>query len=303
MDPYDVIVIGGSFAGLAAATQLARARRSILVIDDGQPRNRFAKHSHGFLGQDGVPPSEILAVAHGQLAAYPTVDFLRGRAASATQSEAGLFEVETPEGHRAARRLILAYGVRDVLPEIEGLRELWGTDVFHCPYCHGYELRDRPLAILSNGEAAVHQAIMLPDWSPDVMLFTNGPATFDETARARIARRGVPLDETPVARVVAEGGSLRSIVLADGREVSRAAILTATRVEPSSDLAVRLGCDQEDTPLGTMLRTDARKETTVAGVYAAGDLAHVPHSVSFAVADGVMAGVMAHQSLLAEDWA
>lgn len=220
---FDAIVVGGSFAGLAAATQLARARRSVLVVDDGKPRNRFAHHSHGFLGQDGQPPQEILRTAREQLAKYPTVRFLADRATRASRSER--FSVETSVGSFRARRLVLAYGMRDLLPEIEGLDELWGTGVFHCPYCHGYEVRDRPLAVLGDGPLALHQAIMLPDWSKDVVLFTHGPSTLDEATRGRLARRGVAIEEGRIARLVADGGALVAIEMRDGRRLRREGFL------------------------------------------------------------------------------
>jgi len=297
---FDVVVVGGSFAGLSAATQLGRARRSVLVIDDGKPRNRFARNSHGFLTQDGVSPVEILRTAREQLSRYPTVRFLTSRATAARRGEG--FEVETTEGSFEARRLVLAYGMRDLLPEVEGLKELWGTGVFHCPYCHGYELREEPLGILGNGEIALHQAMMLPDWSSDVMLFTNGPSEYDEQARQRLAKRGVTVEEGKIARLVSSGKELAAVEMADGRRIPRRGLLTATRVEPVCDLHAQLGCAMDDGPLGAYVRTDFKKETTVPGVVAAGDLARMAGGVALAVGDGNMAGSMSHQSLLAEDW-
>jgi thioredoxin reductase len=295
----DVIVVGGSFAGLSAATQLARARRSVLVVDDAQPRNRFAAHSHGFLTQDGTPPARILALARAQLAEYPTVSFHYGRALAARKTESG-FSVDAGPTF-VGRRLVLTYGMRDHLPDVPGLAEAWGRGVFHCPFCHGYEVRDRPLAVLGNGDVAVHQATMIPDWSPDVILFTNGPATFAVSARVRLERRGVRVEETPVARVVSRGDLLEAVELADSRRIPRTALLTASRVEPASDLHAALGCALEEGPLGPFLRTDAMKETSVPGVYAAGDLARAAGNVPVSVGDGAWAGASAYRSLLSED--
>lgn len=294
---FDTIIVGGGFAGLAAATQLGRARCKVLVIDDRQPRNRFSRHSHGFLGQDGVNPLEILRTAREQLAQYPTVTFSDGRAEHVARN--GAFQVGTFK----SRRLILAYGVRDILPDVEGLAELWGKGVFHCPYCHGYEVRDRPLAVLGNDPTALHQAKMIADWSDDVMLFTNGPSSIGEEGRSQLGRRGIVIEEERILRLIADGEDLAAVELVDGRRIARGGMLTSTRVVPVADLHCALGCEMTEGPLGPYVRTDERKETSVPGVFAAGDLARPMFSVSFAVADGAMAGAMTHQSLLAEDWA
>lgn len=300
MKTYDVIIVGASFAGLAAATQLGRARRSVLLIDDGKPRNRFAQHSHGFLTQDGVAPLEILRVAREQLAKYKTVEFLDSRVEQVVPNQP--FKVVAEETH-LARRIILAHGMKDILPEVPGLADLWGASVFNCPYCHGYELGDRPLGVLGNGDTAIHQAMMLPDWSSDVILFTNGPATFDENTMDRFKRRGLVIEEAGIAKLVAKDGLLEKVVLVDGRSVDREGLLIAPQMVPSAPFADELGLEMESTPMGIYIKTDGRKETSLKYVFAAGDLARMPHSVTFAAADGVMAGVGTHQSLLAEDWA
>jgi thioredoxin reductase (NADPH) len=300
-EPFDVIIIGGSFAGLAAATQLARARRKVLVIDGREHRNRFAKHSHGFLTQDGKTPDEILGAARSHLAAYPTASSLRGLVTEARRLEDGRFEVRTAgECRYLAQRLVLALGVRDILPEIEGLSDLWGTGVFHCPYCHGYEVRDRPLAVLGNGEVASHQAMLLREWSDDIVIFTHGPAAFEEAQLAAFARKGITIEETPLARLVPEGDELAAVELQGGRRIPRGGMLIAPRSEPSTDIAQRLGCEIAETPTGIMVKVDEMKETTVKGVFAAGDFSRPFSNVTLAVADGMMAGVSAHRSLVFE---
>lgn len=295
---FDVIVVGGSFAGLAAATQLARARRKVLVIDAREPRNRFAKHSHGFLGHDGKTPDEILGAARSQLAAYPTVSSIRGLVTDAHAMGDDAYEVESGACRFQASRLILATGLRDILPEIPGLADLWGTGVFHCPYCHGYEVGDRPLGVLGNGEVGFHQSVLLRDWTDDLTLFTQGPLSVDEAQRETLNRRGIKIEETPVARLHAEGDDLASIELTDGRRVARAGLLIAPRFVPNSDLAERLGCEMTELPNGRIVKTDDFKETTVKGIYAAGDTARAFGNVTLAVADGVMAGVGSHRSLI-----
>jgi thioredoxin reductase len=301
MDGYDVVVVGGSFAGLSAAMQLARARRRVVVIDAGRPRNRFAPASHGFLGQDGRTPAEILDAARSQVLAYPTVEFRAGEATAATACDGG-FEIVLASGDSLrARRLVLATGVADELPDVPGLRERWGRSVLHCPYCHGYETADRRLGVLAAGEANMHQALLLPDWSNDVTLFTNGTFDPDEEQRARLASRGVRVETRPVVELLGDASSLAGVRVSSPRDgdevVPLDALFTATRVRMASPLAEQLGCELDEAPLGPMIRTDDRRQTTVAGVYAAGDAARAWHNATMASADGVTAGVGAHQSL------
>ncbi len=290
---HDVIVIGGSYAGMAAALQLLRARRKVLVIDAGKRRNRFAEESHGFLGQDGVNPGEIARKARAQLSAYPTLAWAEGTAEQA-EGEKDAFVVTTADGARhGARRLLFATGVSDALPEIDGLRERWGRSVFHCPYCHGYELDQGRIGCIATGPLSLHQAQLLPEWG-EVTLFLNGSFAPDAAQRADLAARGVAIEETPVARL--EGAA--DVRLADGRLLRFAGLFTASRNVPSSPIAARLGCALEETPFGTQIRTDAMKETTVSGAFACGDAARVPHSVSLAVGDGAWAGAQLHRSLV-----
>jgi thioredoxin reductase len=303
-DIYDAVVVGGSWAGLSAAMQLARARRRVLVVDAGQPRNRFARASHGFLGQDGQTPATILETARAQVLAYPTAELRRDEATEAAppaETRDGAFEVALASGATArARRLVLATGIVDELPDLPGLRERWGTSVLHCPYCHGYEVAGGRLGVLAVGEMSVHQALLLPDWSADVTLFTNG--TFEPTAAQcdALAARGVRVVSQPVVGLVGDGLALAGVRL-DGPKgaevIGLDALFTASRTRMASPLAERLGCAFDEGPFGPVIRTDARKETTVPGVYAAGDAARVPHNATWASADGVTAGIYAHQSL------
>lgn len=290
---YDVIVVGGSYAGLAASLQLARARRRVLVIDSGVRRNRFASHSHGFLGQDGRPPGEIIADARAQVAAYPTVDWVEGRALSAAARDGFAVEADTGETYRA-KRLILASGVVDELPELPGLAERWGRHVFHCPYCHGYELGGGPIGVLASSAISMHHALMLPDWGPTT-LFLNGAFEPDAAQLAELERRGTVLERRRVLRM----GGEADMHLEDGAVVPLAGLFTLTRMRIASPLAAQLGCAQEESPIGEFVTTDAMKQTTVAGVYSCGDMARMAGSVTFAVGDGAMAGFAAHQSLMA----
>ena len=291
---YDVIVIGGSYAGMAASLQLVRARKSVLVIDAGQRRNRFASHSHGFLGQDGAEPGEIARVAREQLLAYPTVTWLEGSAVSAGGTR-DAFTVSTADGQtHAGRRLLLATGGVDQLPEVPGLAERWGQSVFACPYCHGYELDQGRIGVIAASPMSAHQAEMLTDWG-QVTLLTQGSVALEPEVRRTLAQRGVTIEETGIDRL--DGHA--DVVLVDGRRLSFAGLFTAPRCLPSSGpLAELLGCELEETPMGMQVRSDASKETAVKGVFACGDVARVPHSVTLAVADGAWAGIQVHRSLL-----
>lgn len=290
---HDVIVIGGSYAGMAATLQLVRARRSVLVIDAGERRNRSASHSHGFLGQDGVPPGEIAANARRQLEAYPTLSWLEGRAEAVT-GQLDEFTVTTSDGvAHQGRRILLATGVADQLPAIAGLAERWGKAVFHCPYCHGYELGQGRIGIIGAGPLSVHQAELLTDWG-DVTLLVNGAVELSQEARATLERRGVTIEEAPIDRI--EGHA--DVVMADGHLLRFTGLFTATRTSPSNSLAEALGCALEETPMGIQVRTDAESKTSVTGAFACGDVARAPHSVSLAVGNGAMAGAQVHRSLL-----
>lgn len=289
----DVIVVGGSYAGMAAALQLLRARRSVTVVDEGLRRNRFASHAHGFLGQDGVDPGVIAAQARRQLAAYPTLTWVEGRAV-AGEGRKDAFRVTLDGGGvLEGRRVLLATGVRDDLPSVPGLAERWGQSVFHCPYCHGYELDRGRIGVIATGPMSLHQAQLLPEWGA-VTLLLNGAVEPDAAARADLAARGVVLEEVPVARI--EGRA--EVVLADGRRLDFAGLFTAARCLPASPLAEAMGCELMETPMGVQVAAGDSKETSLAGVFACGDVARVPHSVSLAVADGAWAGAQIHRSLV-----
>jgi thioredoxin reductase len=294
---YEAIVVGGSFAGLSAAMQLARARRRVLMIDAGRPRNRFSPASHGFLGQDGASPAAIREAGLRQLGAYPTFELREGEAETARRDGEGFAVAIAGGGEEHARRLILATGVADRLPGLPGLEERWGRSVLHCPYCHGYEVRDRPLGVLATGPLAMHQASLIPDWGPTI-LFTDGRFEPDAEQSALLDARGVSIERAPVAALVGEAPALRGLRLADGREVPVEALFVAPSVRMASTLPHQLGCAFEEGPMGPYVRVDERKQTSVPGVYAAGDAARPMHNATFASADGLMAGVGAHQSLM-----
>ncbi|MGE4371917.1 MAG: NAD(P)/FAD-dependent oxidoreductase [Xanthobacter sp.] len=294
---HDAIVIGGSFAGLSAALYIARACRSVCVIDAGRPRNRFATASHGLFGQDGGKPLEMIATARAQLQLYPTVRFLSGQAAQAEAIDGG-FEVrlENTEAVRASA-LVLAYGVTDILPDLPGLSERWGRSVLHCPYCHGYEFAGQRLGVLQSEPLAVHRALHVADWGP-VTLFLNGGDAPDTQMQDKLIRRGVQIEPARITSLQGEGRDLSGLLMEDERVVPLEALFVGVPVRMNSTLAEDLGCLLDEGPFGPLIRTDARKLTTVPGIYAAGDIARAPHSAGWAAADGMTAGVSLHQDLI-----
>jgi thioredoxin reductase len=292
---YDVIVIGGSYAGMAAALQLARGRRQVLVIDAGVRRNRFAKTSQGVLGQDGKSPEVIASEAKAQLLLYPNISWIEGSVNSAEKA-GDLFAVTISDNIFNARRLVLATGVSDKLPAISGLQERWGKSVFHCPYCHGYELNQGPLGVLAVGEVSMHQAMLIPDWGPTT-LFTNNCFTPTEIQLQQLAARKVSIETDVVTEVFGERAQIR---LAGGRVIELAGLFVASLTTPASSIAKDLGCELAESPMGFYVKTDDFKQTTIPGVFACGDLARAAGSVTFAIGDGALAGFGTHRSLIFE---
>lgn len=295
MQTFDVIVIGGSYAGMAGALQLARGRRKVAVIDAGIRRNRFAEHSHGVLGQDGKPPAQIAAEAKAQLLLYPNLNWIEGTVESAEKT-GNLFTVTTGDNQTlSAKRLLLATGVSDHLPAINGLQDRWGKTVFHCPYCHGYELNQGPLGVLAVSEASLHQALLIPDWGPTT-LFTNNCFAPNELQRKQLAARNVRIETEAVSEIAGEQSAI--VKLANGRLVELAGLFVASLTKPASPIAYDLGCELAESPVGFYVKTDEFKQTSISGVYACGDLGRAMGSVTFAIGDGAQAGFAIHRSLI-----
>ncbi len=294
---HDAIIIGGSFAGLSAAIHIARARRSVCVIDAGSPRNRFANTSHGFFGLDGSAPLTMIANARAQLQAYPTVRTVAGEASTARAIEGG-FELMLAGGETlTAVKLVLAFGVSDELPDLPGIAERWGKSVLHCPYCHGFEYGGGRMGVLQTMPMSAHQALLIADWGPTT-LYLNGGDMPGADMQAKLTCRGVAIEPSPIAALQGDGVGLSSLLLDDGRQSSIDALYLAPRTRLNSPIAEQLGCALDDGPFGPVIRTDAAKLTSVPSVFAAGDAARAPHNASWAAADGVTAGVSLHQSLV-----
>jgi len=292
-ETYDVVVVGGGAAGLNAALVLGRARRRVAVVDAGAPRNAPATHMHGFLSRDGMPPADLLAVGRDEVAGYGG-ELLQGRV---DQIDPG-FLVHLATGPALpARRVLVATGLRDELPELPGLGERWGKDLLHCPYCHGYEVRGQPLGVLGTGPASVGQALLVRQWSDDVVFF---PHTLDVTGdeRERLTARGVPIVDGMVRRLVVDGDRLHGVELAEGQVVARAAVFVFPRMVAHDTLLTGLGCDKDED--GWVI-TDPSGRTSVPGVWAAGNVASPRAQVLTAAAMGSAAAIAINHDLVDEE--
>jgi thioredoxin reductase len=294
----DVIIVGGSYAGLAAALQLGRARRSVLVLDGGQRRNRFVTASHGFLGHDGTSPSEIAAKGKSEVLAYPTVEWRDDLVTELRMASPG-FVVQSASGRYEAQRLIVATGVVDELPSLAGVAERWGKSIFHCPYCDGYERARGRLGVLATSPLSIHYARLVAEWSAagQTTLFLDERVEPSPEELSELAAAGVAVERE---KVVAAEGPAPGIVLRlrDGRTDALAGLFVTPQTHLPGGFAEQLGCELEQGPAGPFFKTDEPKETSVPGVFACGDAALAKSSVAFAVADGVRASIGAHQSLV-----
>jgi thioredoxin reductase len=290
---HDCLVIGGGAAGLNGALVLGRARRDVLLLDAGRQSNRPAHAVGGLLAQEGTAPDALYAAGRSQLAGYPSVTVQDGEAVAIDALDDGTFRARLAGGTQAlARRVLLTTGMDYVLPELPGVAERWGGAVFHCPFCHGWEVRDGALAVLGDGDVGVYKALLLRAWSDDVVLLGSG---FDPAGRAKLDAAGVKIDERPVVAVRGEGAT---VVFEDGSELPRAGLLVAAPLSQRSSLAADLGVDLH--PPGTIVVDDFGR-TSVSGVFAAGDVAGTIQMVAAALGDGGRTGAFVHQHLLAEE--
>jgi thioredoxin reductase len=300
---WDCVIVGGGAAGLSAGLVLGRARRRTLLVDTGEQSNLAAHRIGGLLGHDGRPPAELYAAGHRELASYPGVEYRTGEVVGGARV-GDVFELMSADGRRErTRRILLATGMEYRPPPIPGLTPLWGASVFHCPFCHGWEVRDQPLAVLARGEQAVHASLMLRGWSDDVVLLTDGPADLRDDDRARLAAAGVGMDERPVAEIVSANGELTAIAFADGGRLERRGLMVATTLHQRSSLPEQLDVEfAEPTPLTAEgISVDALCRTSVPGIFAAGDLSAQMPQVAAAIASGSLAAAAVVQSLLADD--
>ncbi|MEU1518235.1 NAD(P)/FAD-dependent oxidoreductase [Streptomyces sp. NPDC005811] len=301
-DTYEVIVVGGGAAGLSAALVLGRARRRTLVVDAGEPRNAPAAHMQGYLTRDGMPPAEFLARGREEIARYG-VALVRDRAAAAARTEGG-FAVRLASGRTVrARQLVLATGLKDELPPVEGLAERFGRDVLHCPYCHGWEVRDQAFGVLAGRPMSAHQALMVTQWSTDVTLFLHRVAEEELTDddRRQLAAAKVRVVPGEVAGLRIEDDRLTGVRLADGSTHERETLFVAPRPVPRNDLLIQLGAELRETPFGAYPVIDERGLTTVPGLWAAGNASGFAEQVVNAASRGYRAGAAINGELLFAD--
>ncbi|MFP5320129.1 MAG: NAD(P)/FAD-dependent oxidoreductase [Acidimicrobiia bacterium] len=299
----DCIVVGGGAAGLSAALVLGRARRRTLVVDAGGQSNRPAEGIGGLLGNDGRPPAEFYAIGHAELARYPSVEVRSGEVVAAKQ-EGGGFLVELAGGERqTSRRLLLATGMDYRRPDVPGIEERWGRSVFHCPFCHGWEVRDRPLGVLDRGSMGARRALLLKVWSDDVTLYANGPAGLDEVDARRLAAAGVPVEEREVLELRGPGDELEALVLAGGGERVCRGLMAPVVLHQRNQLAEMLGpaLVPPNALTAGAVAVDAMYRTDVPGLSAAGDVCTQSPSVAEAIAAGQKAAAMLVHGLVAED--
>ncbi len=302
MNEYDVVIVGGGAAGLSAALVLSRARRRVAVVDAGQPRNAPAAHMHGYLGSDGMPPAQLLAAGRDEVAAYGG-HLLDGTVTLVTACPPDvdgrqLFEVSLADGRRLrARRVLVTTGLRDELPDLPGVRERWGRDLLHCPYCHGYEVRDQQLGVLGGTPEAVAHAHLIREWADDVVLFTHGATLTPEQSEGLVAR-AIGVVENPVARLVVEDDRLTGVELEGGHVVRRAAVFVRPRFVPNDDLLAGLGCATDH---AGWVVTDRTGLTSVPGVWAAGNAANPRAQVITAAGEGSAAAIAINNDLVEED--
>jgi thioredoxin reductase len=296
---FDVIIIGGSYAGLSAGMALGRAIRRVLIIDSGKPCNAQTPYSHNFLTQDGKTPRQIAKTAREQLNQYQTVEHHAGVAASGRKTDGG-FDITTASGKTfIAKKLIFATGVRDLMPPITGFAACWGISIIHCPYCHGFEVRNEKTGIMVNGDAGFEMAKEIYNWTKDLTLFTNGPSLLSKEQAEKLKQKGIGIVETEIQEFVHHEGQLRHVALKDGTRVVLKAVYARPSYEQHCTIPETLGCGL--TEVGH-IKVDAFQRTTTEGVFACGDNCTPLRSVSNAVAMGTTAGAMVNKALVAEEF-
>jgi thioredoxin reductase len=297
MNEYDVVVIGGGAAGLSAALVLSRARRRVAVVDAGAPRNAPAAHMHGFLGWDGAPPATLLKQGRDEVGAYGGI-LISGTVTDARTGDR--IAVTLSDGRvLQARRVLVTTGLRDELPDIPGVRERWGRDLLHCPYCHGYEVRDQPIGVLGGTPESVHHALLIRQWSSDVIYFPH-TSTPSAAERRQLTARGMGIVDGPVARLVVVDDRLTGIELRTGEVVARSAVFVRPRPVPNADLLIRLGCARRD---DGWVVADSVGRTSTPGVWVAGNAANPRAQVITAAGEGSAAAIALNADLVEEETA
>ncbi len=296
---FDVIIVGGSYAGLSAGMSLGRSLRKVLIIDSGKPCNEQTPHSHNFLTQDGKTPKEISELSKKQVLEYKTVKFHQDKAIEAKKIENG-FEVITENGEKFnSKKIIIATGIIDEVPNIKGFQECWGISLIHCPYCHGYEFKNEKTGIIANGERGFHISSLVNNLTKDITIFTRGKADFTEEQFLKLEKNNIKIIETEISELKHQNGNIESLILSDGKALNFEAVYGAFPFKQHSDIPESLGCEM--TEIGH-IKIDQFQKTNVAGLFACGDNSSPMRSVANAVYTGSLTGAMVNMELTNESF-
>ena len=294
---YDVIIIGGSYSGLSAAMALGRALRTVLIIDNGKPCNRQTPHSHNFITQDGEKPSSIAEKAKAQVLKYDTVKFYNGLAIYGEKTEKGFKITTQTKKDFFSKKLIFATGLKDLIPNIKGFSECWGISVIHCPYCHGYEVKNEKTGILANGDFAFHYAQLISNWTKDLTILTNGKSTLTQEQTDKIAKHKISIIEKEILEIKHDNGYLKQVIFKDNSDIELKAVYSRPDFEQHCKIPENLGCELTEQGL---LKVDMSQKTTIDGIFACGDNASPLRAVSYAVATGTIAAGMLNNEMTVE---
>lgn len=296
---FDVIIVGGSYSGLAAAMALGRALKKVLIIDSAKPCNRQTPYSHNFITHDGEEPAEIAAYARQQVNCYKTIEFFSGLAIAGRKINNG-FEIRVASGEAfSAKKLIFATGIRDLLPAIDGIEACWGISVLHCPYCHGYEVRNKATGILGNGDIAFDLVRLISNWTGDLTVFTNGPSMLTVDQNDQLKKHQIIINEKAIEGFEHSGGALNSIVFKDATKAAVSVIYASVQFEQHCRIPESLGCELTE---DGYMKIDLLQETTVKGVFACGDNASRMRTLANAVAMGTAAGMLSSKKIILEEF-
>ncbi len=296
---FEVIIIGGSYAGLSTAMTLGRSLRKTLVIDAGKPCNRQTPHSHNFLTQDGSTPKQISTIAQSQVSKYDSIEFYQGLAVSGKRISKG-FEITTSNGDVfKAKKLVFASGIRDLIPDIKGFAECWGISVVHCPYCHGYEIRNKKTAIIANGDRAFHLASLVSNLSREITLLTSGTQNFEETQLQKLEHNHIKVIENEISTIEHKNGQLEKIIFKDGRSENFDCAYASIPFEQNSNIPMELGCKLTE---HGYIEVNLMQKTSEEGIFACGDNSSMMRSVATAVYGGNITGAMINNELTQESF-
>lgn len=296
---FDVIIVGGSYSGLAAAMALGRALKNVLVIDSGKPCNKQTPHSHNFITQDGKTPKEIANLAKEQILKYKTVKFHNGLATAGAKTDRG-FQITTQNSEVfTAKKLLFATGIKDIMPNIDGFSECWGISIIHCPYCHGYEVRNEKTGIFGNGEYGFEFSRLIYNWTKDLTLYTNGKSTLTEEQTQKLKNNNIEIIESEIEKFEHYNGQVQNIIFKDGSKTAITAIYARPLFEQHCTIPITLGCELTEQGY---IQTDAFQKTSVHGIYASGDNCTFMRSVANAVAMGTLSGAMMNREIIEEEF-